>query len=66
MLIDEILSDPIIKQAGYLTTDLRGRLSKATKFVLQHDFAMAADEFSSDIDNVNHDSALKAAQLTAA
>jgi hypothetical protein len=53
MLIDDLLSNPILRQAGYLTTDLRGRLSKVTKFVLRQDFAIAADEFSSNIDNVN-------------
>jgi len=53
MLIDELLSNPIISKAGMLTSDLRGRLSKATKFVLQRDFAIAADEFSSDLSNVD-------------
>ena len=53
MLIDDLLSDPILRKAGYLTGDLRGRLSKATKFVQRQDFALAADEFSSNIDNVN-------------
>ena len=53
MLIDEILSNPLVAKSGLLSTDLRGRLSKATKFVLRRDFAIAADEFSSDIGNVD-------------
>jgi hypothetical protein len=61
VLIDQILSDATLLQAGLLTTDLRGRLSKATKFVLRQDFAMAADEFSSDIGNI--DKVLKLARL---
>lgn len=63
MLVDELLSDPILKQAGTLSMDLRDRLSRAMKFVLRRDAAMAADEFSSnrvtenmsntDVDNIN-------------
>jgi hypothetical protein len=53
MLIDQILSNPILVKAGMLTTDLRGRLSRVHKFALDRGFAMAADEFSTDIDNVN-------------
>jgi hypothetical protein len=51
MLIDELLSNPILQLSGMLSEDLRGRLSKATKFVLAKDFAIAADEFSSAADN---------------
>ena len=61
MLIDQILSNPILSRAGALSEDIRGRLSKATKFVLRSDFAMAADEYSCDIDNV--DKVLKLARL---
>jgi hypothetical protein len=46
MLIDELLSNRILAKSGTLSADLRGRMSKATKFVLRADFAMAADEFS--------------------
>jgi hypothetical protein len=53
MLIDQLLGDPILAKAEMLAPDLRGRLAKATKFVLRRDFAMAADEFSSDIANIN-------------
>jgi len=61
MLIDQILNDPLLAQADkllrdhmpLLTPDLRGRMSKAHKFVLQRDFAMAADEISLDVDNIN-------------
>jgi hypothetical protein len=50
MLIDELLHNPMLAQIGFLSQDLRGRLSKATKFVLRRDFAMAADEFSTGTD----------------
>jgi hypothetical protein len=53
MLIDQLLGDPVLAKAGFVSADLRGRLSKATKFVLRRNFAMAADEFSSDVGNVN-------------
>ena len=53
MLIDQILSNPIIFKSGMLSTDLRGRMSKAMKFAQREDFATAADEFSKDISNVN-------------
>jgi hypothetical protein len=49
MLIDQILSNPILVKAGMLTTDLRGRLSRVHKFALDRGFAMAADEFSTDL-----------------
>jgi hypothetical protein len=51
MLIDQLLSHPLLDRAGFWTPDLRGRLSKAPKFMLARDFAVAADEFStSNID----------------
>jgi hypothetical protein len=40
MLIDQIQSDPIMVKAGMVTASLRGRFSKATKFVLRRDFAI--------------------------
>ena len=53
MLIDQLLSDPIVAKSGLMTADLRGRMSKATKSTARRDFAMAADELSNSIDNVN-------------
>jgi hypothetical protein len=62
MLIDQILNDPNwAAQTDALSNDLRVRLSRATKFVLQPDFAMAVDEFSMDM--ANADRALKLARL---
>ena len=52
MFINEIISNPILAKSGMLSIDLRGRLSKATKLVLQPDFAMAADEFSNDFTSI--------------
>lgn len=51
MLSEQILSDPILLRCGALRADLGGPLAKATKFVLQRDFAMAADGFSVDLEN---------------
>jgi hypothetical protein len=48
MLIDDLLHNPILQRAGFWTSDLRGRLSKAHKFVLARDFAVAADQFSTN------------------
>jgi hypothetical protein len=50
MLIDDLLYNPTLAQIGALSQDLRGRLSKAPKFVLRRDFAIAADEFSTGPD----------------
>lgn len=52
MLIDQLLTDPLWCRVDFLGTDIRGRMSKSTKFVLERDFAMAADEFSLDIGNL--------------
>jgi hypothetical protein len=52
MLIDELLTNPILDKSGFWTPDLRGRLSKATMFSLRRDFAMAADEFSLSRNNI--------------
>jgi hypothetical protein len=51
MLIDELMANPLLLRSP--TTELRGRLSKATKFVLRQDFAMAADELSNDFAGIN-------------
>ena len=51
MLIDQLLSNPMLAKSP--TADLRGRLSKATKFSLRRDFAMAADELSNDLASIN-------------
>lgn len=53
MLVDLILSNQILVKAGMLSAGLRGRLTKVTKFIARRDFAMAADEFGSSIDNLN-------------
>ena len=50
MLIDELMSDPVLAQVGMLSPTLRGRLSKAPKFDLQREFAIAADEYSTRTD----------------
>jgi hypothetical protein len=52
MLIDQILGDPNWQTRKGMTVELRGRLSKATKFVLRPDFAIAADQFRNDLDNL--------------
>lgn len=52
MLVDELIDHPYLAKKGMLSIDLRGRLSKATKLVLQPDFAMAADEFSNDFTSI--------------
>ena len=52
MLIDELLTNPILDKAGFRTPELRSHLSKATTFVLRRDFATAADEFSCNLDNL--------------
>jgi hypothetical protein len=53
MLIDQILGNSMLAKFGYLSTDLRGRLSKAPKFMLRRDFAMAADALSESLDDIN-------------
>jgi hypothetical protein len=53
MLIDDLVSNPILVKLGILPEALRGRLSKVPKFMLRRDFAMAADEFSLDVGNVS-------------
>jgi hypothetical protein len=51
MLIDQLLSHPVLPR--YPTADLCGRMSKATKFVLQPDFTVAADQLSNDFAGIN-------------
>jgi hypothetical protein len=53
MLIDQVLGDPDWRTRRGMSEDLRERLSKATKFVLNADFAIAADEFRQDFENLN-------------
>jgi hypothetical protein len=53
VLVDHLMSDPVVAKSGLMTADLRGRISKATKFTARRDFAMAADELSNSVDNVN-------------
>jgi hypothetical protein len=52
MLIDQILADPNWWTRRGMTGELCGRLSKATKFVLRSDFAIAADQFRNDLDSL--------------
>jgi hypothetical protein len=53
MLIDELLSNPVLARSNSFSVDLRGRMSKAPKFVLERDFAVAADELSNDVAGIN-------------
>jgi hypothetical protein len=55
MLIDDLLSNPMLTEMAEankstkVVSDMCGRMSKATKFVLDRQFAMAADEVSNNI-----------------
>jgi hypothetical protein len=51
MLIDQLVSHPLMSKP--LAADLRGRMSKAHKFALRQDFAVAADELSRDKASIN-------------
>jgi hypothetical protein len=52
MLIDQIVADPNWHTRRGMTAALRGRLSKAPKLILSADFAIAADQFRNDFDNL--------------
>jgi hypothetical protein len=52
MLVDDILSDANWQSRLGMSLELHGRLSKAPKFVLRSDFAIAADQFRDDLNSL--------------
>jgi hypothetical protein len=61
MLIDDILWHTALRKAENPTPAMRARMTRATKFVLRQDFAIAADELSLDYPSL--DKAVKLARL---